>query len=288
MKALFILRLPLLLLVLFGLSACTEEKAKALQLTAESFKNEADAACAMGADSIKASAAMPARTRSEIAKSLAEAKKFGANELEIIYSDSSIVDTGMKPALDALSKACEAHQQLAAIFTDLPRGYLLATEDVKRAQKSVVNVTARFAKLAHVFASLPNIGRNNVARIKIIEAQAKATAVTDEQARSPLLDSIADDILSNQVDEAQDRAKVMAQFAKAVVLGEKLAKASLDYDKLSVADLLESLREFSALYGNITGRAAVAQSALEKINNVEMRIKTDPSLSPLLDSDLAQ
>lgn len=288
MKALSKLKLPLLLLVVFCLSGCTEEKAKALQLAAESFKNEADAACALGADGIKAAVAIPARTRGEIAKSLADAKKFGANELEIIYSDSSIVDSGVKPALDALSKACEAHRQLAAIYTDLPRGYLLAIDDVKRAQKYVVNVTARFAKLAHVVESLPSIGRDNVARIKIIEARAKAMAVTDEKVRSPLLDSIAEDILSNQTNEAQNRVRVMSQFAKAVVLGEKLAHASLDYDKLSVADLLESLREFSTLYGSITGRAAVAQNAIERINNAETRIKNDPRLRPLLDADLAQ
>lgn len=288
MEALSKLRLPLLLLVALCLSGCTEEKAKALQLAAESFKNEADTACAMGADSIRRSIALPARTRGEISKSLAEAKKFGANELEIIYSDSSIMDAGMKPALDALGKACEAHRQLAAIYTDLPRGYLLATDDIKRAQKYVVNVTARFAKLAHVFASLPSIGRDNVARIRIIEARAKAMAVTDEKVRAPLIDSIADDILSNQEKEAQNRMQVMMQFARATALGEKLAHASIDYDKLSVADLLESLREFSALYGDITGRAVVAQNALERIDNVEARIMSDPALSPLLDADIAQ
>jgi hypothetical protein len=288
MEALSKLKLPLLLLVALCLSGCTEEKAKALQLAAETFKNEADAACTMGADSIKRSIALPARTRGEISKSLAEAKKFGANELEIIYSDSSIMDAGMKPALDALGKACEAHRQLAAIYTDLPRGYLLATDDIRKAQKYVVNVTARFAKLAHVFASLPSIGRDNVARIRIIEARAKAMAVTDEKVRASLIDSIADDILSNQEKEAQNRMQVMMQFAKATALGEKLAHASIDYEKLSVADLLESLREFSALYGDITGRAVVAQNALERIDNIETRIMNDPGLSPLLDADVAQ
>jgi hypothetical protein len=288
MEALSKFSSTLLLLAVFCLSGCTEEKAKALQLTAESFKNEADIACAFGADSIKASVAMPARTRGDISKSLTGAKKFGAGELETIYSDASMVDGGMKPAQDALTKACEAHRQLAAIYTDLPRGYLLATDDVKRAQKYVVNVTARFAKLAHVFESLPNIGKDNVARIKIIEAHAKAIVVTDEKARSSLMDSIAEDILSNQENETQNRARVMTQFAKAVALGEKLAHASLDYDKLSVADLLESLREFSTIYGSITGRTAVAQNAIERISNVEARIKNDPVLSPLLDAELVR
>jgi len=276
------------LLLLFCLSACTEEKAKALQLAAETFKNEADAACALGADSIKASVAMPEITRGEISKSLAEAKKFGANELDIIYSYSSIEDTGMKPSLDTLSKTCQAQRQLAAIYTDLPHGYLLSNNDVKKSQKYVVNVTARFAKLAQVFASLPGIGRDNIARIKIIEARTKAMAVTDENVRLPLLDSVAEAILINQTNEAQNRAQVMTQFAKTVVLGEKLAHASLEYDKLSVTDLLDSLREYSALYGNITGRTSIAENALERINNVETRIKNDPGLSPLLDAELTQ
>lgn len=288
MKAFSRLTVPFLLVVVFCLSGCTEEKAKALQLAAESFKNEADVACAMGASSINASVAMPARTRGEISKSLAEAKKFGAKELEIIYSDASFVDVGMESAHDALSKVCEAHRQLAAIYTDLPRGYLLATGDVKRVQTYVVNVTVRFAKLAHMFASLPSIGRDNIARIKIIEARANAMAVTDEKVRFQLLDSIADDILTNQANEVQNRGQVMAQFAKAIVMGEKLANASLNYDNLSVADLLESLRGFSELYGNITGRAVVAQNALERINKVEARIKNDPKLSLLLESEVAQ
>jgi hypothetical protein len=112
--------------------------------------------------------------------------------------------------------------------------------------------------------------------------------VTDEKARSSLMDSIAEDILSNQENETQNRARVMTQFAKAVALGEKLAHASLDYDKLSVADLLESLREFSTIYGSITGRTAVAQNAIERISNVEARIKNDPVLSPLLDAELVR
>lgn len=278
----------LLLLVVFGLSGCTEEKAKALQLAAESFKNEADVACAMAANSLKASVAMPPRTRTDIAKHLANAKKFGASELEIIYSDSSMVDAGTAPALAALGKVCEAHRQLAAIYSDLPRGYLLSTDDVKRAQKHVVNVTMRFAKLAQVIDMLPSVGRDNIARIKIIEARARAMAVTDEKVRAPLLDGIADEILANQAREAKNRALVMAQFDKATSLGEKLAQAGVNYDRLSVADLLDSLREFSSLYGGITGRTVVAQNAIERINGVEARIKNDPQLSPLLDADIAQ
>lgn len=278
----------LALLIACCLSGCTEEKAKALQLAAESFKNEADAACAMAADSLRASVAMPPRTRAEISKGLADSTKFGASELEIIYSDSAIVDAGIAPALAALGEVCKAHRQLAAIYSDLPRGYLLSADDVRRAQKHVVNVTVRFARLAQVINSLPGIGRDNIARIKIIEARANAMAVTDEKVRAPLLDAVAEQILANQKNEAQNRALVMAHFDKATSLGETLARASLDYDRISVADLLESLREFSSLYGDITGRTAVAQNAVERISSVETRIKNDPRLSPLLDADVTQ
>lgn len=288
MEALSKIAWPVFLLAALCLSGCTEEKAKALQLAAESFKNEADMACKMGADSLKASVAMPPRTRAEISRNLAEAKKFGAGELEIIYSDSSIVDQGIAPALNALNTVCEAHRQLAAIYTDLPRGYLLATDDVKRAQKHVVNVTMRFAKLAQVFDSLPNAGRDNVARIRIIEARAKAMAVTDEKVRTPLLDAVAEAILENQAREALNRTQVLSQFAKATSLGEQLTQMSLDYEKLSVADMLDSLQAFSSLYGGVTGRTDVAQNAMERVKKVETRIKNDPRLSPLLEVDVTQ
>lgn len=288
MEALSKMALPVFLLAALCLSGCTEEKAKALRLAAESFKSEADAACTMGANSLKASVSMPPRTPAEISRNLAEAKKFGAAELEIIYSDSSIVDKGIAPALNALSKACEAHKQLAAIYTDLPRGYLLAANDVKRAQKHVVNVTLRFAKLAQVFDSLPAVGRDNIARIKIIEARAKAMAVTEEKVRTPLLDAVAEEIVENQAREALNRTQVLAQFAKATSLGEQLTQISIDYEQLSVADILESLQEFSSLYGDITGRTVVAQNAIERIKNVEVRIKNDPRLSPLLEVEVTQ
>jgi len=288
MEILSKMALPVFLLAALCLSGCTEEKAKALRLAAESFKIEADTACSMGADSIKAAVSLPPRTRLEISRNLAEAKQFGANELEIIYSDPSIVDAGIAPALSALNKACEAHRQLAAIYTDLPRGYLLATDDVKKAQKHVVNVTLRFAKLAQVFDSLPNVGRDNIARIKIIEARAKAMAVTDEKVRAPLLDAVAEEVLENQTRETLKRTQVLAQFAKATSYGEQLTQMSINYGQLSVADILESLQELSSLYGNVTSRIGVGQNAIERIQQVEARIKNDPRLSPLLEVDVIQ
>lgn len=268
------------------LGGCTEEKAKTLQLGAESFKSEADAACAMGADSIKASVAMPLFTRSEIAQELQKASRFNAKQLETIYASAEISEEGIAPVIDTLKKACAAQRQLAAIYAELPRGYLLATDDVKRAHKYVVNVTLRFAKFAQVFSSLPNVGKDNVARIKIIEAQKRAMAVTDEKARAPLLDAVAEEILENQAREALSRAQVLAQFAKAISRGEQLTQMSVDYDKVSVADMLESLKEFSSLFGNITGRTGVAQDAIGSINAVDARIRNDPRLSPLIDVDL--
>lgn len=288
MKIISKMVLPILILTALCLSGCTEEKAKALRLAAETFKSEADTACLMGANSLKASVSLPPRTRAEISKNIADAKRFGATELEIIYSDDSIVDQGIAPALNALSKACEAHKQLAAIYTDLPRGYLLATEDVKRAQKHVVNVTLRFAKLAQVFDLLPNVGRDNIARIKIIEARAKAMAVADEKVRAPLLDAVAEEIMENQAREALKRRQILAQYAKATTLGEQLTQMSIDYEQLSVADMLESLQEFSSLYGDITSHTVVAQNAIERIKNIEARIKNDPRLTPLLEVEVIQ
>jgi hypothetical protein len=130
------IKCALILLSVCCLSACNQEKAQALQLAATTFSNEADRACKMGADSLQAAVAMPALTRSDIATSLAQAKKFGATELDLIYADNSITDSANAPALTALNQACEAHRQLAAMYTDLPRGYLLATDEVKKRRNS--------------------------------------------------------------------------------------------------------------------------------------------------------
>lgn len=275
-------------LSLFLLAGCSEEKAKALRLAAETFRGEADAACALGAESIKAAVSLPPRTRAEISSSLAQARQFGARELEIIYADSALVDEATRPALRALDQACSAQRQLAALYTDLPRAYLLATADVKRAQKHVVNVTMRFARLAQVFYSLPNVGRDNVARIRIIEARARAMAVADETARAALLDAVAEEILDNQKREVQRRDRLLTQFSRATAVGEQLTQMSMDYEQLSVADLLDTLQSFSLLYGELSGRTVAAQSAIEEIRGVEARISSDPRLAPLLDVDLVK
>jgi len=83
------IKCALILLSVCCLSACNQEKAQALQLAATTFSNEADRTCKMGADSLQAAVAMPALTRSDIATSLAQAKKFGATELDLIYADNS-------------------------------------------------------------------------------------------------------------------------------------------------------------------------------------------------------
>jgi hypothetical protein len=269
MKALSKVPLAVLVLAIFCLSGCTEEKAKALRLTAEMFVDEADRACAMAATSLKASVAMPPRTRAEISRSLAEATKFGAAELELIYADSGIADSSIVPALGALHQACKAHKQLAAIYTDLPRGYLLATEDIEQAHTHVASVTLRFAELARIVDSMPSTGRDNVARIRIIEAHAKAMAVTDEKARAALLDVVAEDILENQTREALSRGQLLTQFAIATAAGEQLTRMSVDYEQL-------------------TGRASVTEDASERIRKVEERLMNDPRLTPWLDAEVAR
>ncbi|HEY6897274.1 MAG TPA: hypothetical protein VI279_08425 [Rhodocyclaceae bacterium] len=288
MKMLSSTKILLFLAALALLSGCTEEKAKALQAAAVSFKNEADLACDMASKSITASVAMPPRTRDEIAKSLERTKKFESPELQAIYSDAAISVGGMKSAQDALSKACNAHRKLAAMYDDLPRAYLLSTDDVKKAQRLVVNVTARFAKLAYAFNQDPDNGKDNVARSKILKARQNAMVIKDPKQREPILEGIADDILANQKNEEQNRTNLLAQFAKAVELGEKLAHASTNYDKMTLADLLELLKEFSSLYGNVTGRVEVAKNALDRITKAEDRIKKDQVLSPLLEEELTQ
>lgn len=286
MKALSKVSLTALVLATLCLSGCTEEKAKALRLAAELFASESDSACAMAATSLNASVAMPPRTRAEISRSLAEATKFGAAELELIYADSDIADEGMAPALGVLRQACSAHKQLAEIYADLPRGYLLATEDIEQAHKHVASVTLRFAELARIVDSMPSTGRDNVARIRIIEARAKAMAVTDEKARAALLDAVAQDILENQTHEAANRRQLLTQFAIATAAGEQLTRMSIDYERLTAADVLESLQEFSSLYGSIAGRESVAQDASERIRNVEERLKSDPRLATLLETEI--
>jgi hypothetical protein len=63
---------------------------------------------------------------------------------------------------------------------------------------------------------------------------------------------------------------------------------SIDYEQLTVADILESLQEFSSLYGSITGRASVAEDASERIRKVEERLMNDPRLTPWLDAEVAR
>ncbi len=268
------------------LAACTEEKAKALRLAAETFKTEADTACAMGLAGLQRMVAMPPRTRADLAAKLESATKFGAPELRVIYSYEEFDDSAVKPAREVLDKACAAHRQLAAIYTDLPSGYLLATPDVQRAQKHVVNVTLRFAKLAHVFSKQPDLGKINPERIRIIEATALAKKVAEAGTRAGLLDGLAGDILVLEEKERASRAAILGQFGKAVELGDTLTRLSMDYEKLSVADILDSLQEFAVLYGDVTGRAVVAQNAIARVAKVEDRIRNDPQLKPLLDADL--
>lgn len=270
-------------------AGCTEEKAKTLQLAAESFRNEADIACMMGEEAIRAAVAMPALTRDEISKKLIDAENFNSEQLELLLSllgSNEQSKTDLKSVIDTLNLACAAHRQLASIYTDLPQGYLLAKNDVKRAQKHVVNTTMRFVKLAQHFESNPGIGKDNVARIRIIETHKKVKKVEDEKARAALMDSVADELQATKVKEAQKREQILSQFAKAVILGEKLVFASVDYDKLKVADLLDSLREFTVLYGRVTRQETKTQVTIDKINAVEARIKNDSLLSPLLDADI--
>lgn len=270
------------------LSGCSEEKAKALQLAAQTFQTETDTACSMGADSLKASVAVPPRTRDEISRQLENVHTFNDQTLDTIYSDSEITDAGIKPAIEALHQACQAQIQLAAIYTDLPRGYLLASNDVRRAQKQVVNVTMRFAKLAQIFNSIPTIGKDNLARIKIIEATKTAKAVTDEPQRTALLNAVSEQILENQKKETQNRTQVLMQFAKATSLGEKLSQLSINYDKYTVSDILGALQDFSTLFGQISGNSAGAQNAINQVHQVETRIRNDPLLSPLLDKEFSK
>lgn len=276
----------LLMLFVFFLSGCTEEKAKALQILAESFKNEADLSCSMAATSIITSVSMPRKTPQELSDLLITEKSITSNVLDQIESETNLVDEAMKSSLDALDRVCIAHRKLSAIYTDLPRGYLFASNDIKNAQRHVTNVTVRFARLASILATNPNIGKNNAVRIKIIEAGNKALAVADEKTRLSLVEHIVEDIQKNLVNESRNRNQLMTQFAKTVSIGDKLSRASVEFDKLSLSDLIQSLKEFTSLYRGVTGQTESSKEALDFINKIESQIRNDPVLKPLLDAEL--
>ncbi|RZI42585.1 hypothetical protein EGT07_11320 [Herbaspirillum sp. HC18] len=268
------------------LGGCTEEKAKALKLSADTFKVEADLACDMGLDSLRQAVAMPKRTKSEIVKNLEATKTFGSAELELIMGDDAFADVAMKPIQEALNQACEGHRALAAIYADLPAGYLLSSGDVIQAQKHVANVTLRFAKLAQIVANNPSVGKENVTRIRIFEAYINAVPVSDATARGKLFDGIAEDILVLQQKETENKRRVAAQFFKAADMGNRLVIISANYDKLSVGDILDTLQSFARIYGEVTSRTLVAQNAANRAKEIENRIQGDPLLKPLLEASL--
>lgn len=270
-------------------SACTEEKAKAVQVGAQAFSSEAKQALGKVRDLYLASASSPdesveARTK----KVIEDIEGLGSSELNSVQMAELMKGTAVgeraahvfNEEFDRLDKA---YSTFAGMYDSLVRGRLFAKKAVKESEAYAITLTVQLVNIAETIGNAPrtNMGR----RVLLIDSINKARAITDESQRKEALDQLARQVVQLEIDERKANNDAIIGCLRAAEAGKHVSELIRDYDKLSVGDILALTGEALGFAKDITGSADV-EELLKKYTKVRDGIKSDPYWSPLLDRQI--
>lgn len=281
---------PLILLLIF-LSGCNRKKAEAIKLAAEKFRSEA----------------VQALTQLNIlfAKNLSVVISEPEQQIETILNDIRSIENPMdinaelldfwteeiKTGVEAVNVTDQKFEELKsqyyrleALFATVEQGTLLNAKSVKQAEEYTIKLTVQFINFANIVEE--NIFRNTARRVLIIEKMRAARMEQNQELREELLKNAAGGFVELRMEEDREKNEAVQQCLKAADSGRLLAGLIRNYDKLSVNDMLGTIRNALNYAVKITGENQNVGDLLEQFNTVEETIRTDPYWSVLLEKKI--
>lgn len=286
-RAVKIFLLSFLLLFLYG---CNKQKAEAIKVAAEKFRNEA----ILGIDqlntlflrniSLVLNETELVETILNDLKSLDDPSQINAELLDF-WSDEVTIGTAATESTNQKFEELKAqYYQFEAIFSSIEKGNALNAKSVKQAEKYVIKLTVQLINFANIINE--NTFRYTAKRVLIIEKMKTAKSEQNQELQEELLKNVAKEFVELRAEEDKAKETAIKQCLKAADSGKMLAELIRNYDKLSVNDIMVSVRNAMNYAAQISGGNEKVTNLLEKFNTVENSIQQDPYWKIILEQNV--
>jgi hypothetical protein len=278
------LKLILVLVLPLSFYGCTEEKAKAIKVSASQFNNEAETALNMVERILIENMAMPPVGVDKITDDLEEIKDdFSYADLSGIIRERSIGKPQEVQIVDAVSEIRAQYSLFSSVFRSLDKGNLLGGDIVKKAEKHCMNLSMQLIALADCISQGKIETKLNSERILLSEKIKKDQAIADPNIRREHLAIAAKDIVQLGMRETEIKKRTILQLLKAAEIGKSTAELIRNYDQFTVNEVLTLVEETLRLASSISEQNKDVVSVLSRYKKIENTIREDPYWSPLLE-----
>lgn len=283
-KSLYMVLFLISFSVLYG---CTEEKAKAVKISAYQFNSEAQIALSIVENILKENMAMPPLGAEKIAQDLEETRSnFDYKILSEILSESNIGTSQKEQIKNAISEVKSQYALFSSLFRSLDKGHALTTDVVKKTEKHCMNLSLQLIVLADYLSKGKLETKFNSERILLFENIKQSLSINEPGIRKEHLKIAAKNIVQLRVRETEAKERAILQLLKAAEIGKSTANLIHDYDKLSINDVLTLVEETLNLASSISEQNKNITILLEKYKGIENTIRHDEYWSPLLDKKI--
>ncbi len=176
------------------------------------------------------------------------------------------------------------YYQFEAIFNSVDQGNLLNKNSVKKAEKHAINLTLQLINFSKILKE--NQFRFTADRVLMIERMKFAKAEENEKLRNELLKNVAKEFVELRIKENSTKESAIKQCLKAAESGRNIAELIKNYDKLNVQDVLNSIKNSMNFATQISGGNEKIADLLVKFESVENTIKEDPYWQIILKQDI--
>lgn len=276
-----------LTILLIFLCSCNKQKAEALKLSAERFKNEAILSLEQMNFLFNKNISIVQKTKTEEIETI-------VNDLNSI-TDIGDINTGLldhwtieadmgKEVTASMNKEFEdiklQYYQFEAIFNSVEKGNLLNKNSVKKAEKFAIKLTLQLINFSKIIKK--NQFRFSAERVLILERMINAKSENNKK----LLEIVAKDFVELRIEENQIKETAIKQCLKAAESGKIVAELIKDYDKLKVVDILYSIKKSINFANQISEGNENISILLKKFEGVESTIKEDPYWQNILEQNI--
>lgn len=283
-KSLYVVLFLISFSVLYG---CTEEKAKAVKISAYQFNSEAQIALSIVENILKENMAMPPIGAEKIAQDIEETRSnFDYKILSEILSESNIGRSQKEQIKNAISEVKSQYALFSSLFRSLDKGYALTADVVKKTEKHCMNLSLQLIVLADYLSKGKLETKFNSERILLFENIKQSLSINEPDIRKEQLKIAAKNIVQLRDRETEAKERAILQLLKAAEIGKSTANLIHDYDKLSINDVLTLVEETLNLASSISEQNKNITFLLEKYKGIENTIRHDEYWSPLLDKKI--
>ena len=277
----------LLGLAMLTLLGCNKQKAEALKIAAENFRGDTiesiDLMNALFQETISITALTEEQEINQITtdlQDLSNSASISASILNEWTADSKIGLKAQGRLADEFQKIKNQYYTFEDMFNSLEEGSYFAKDAVKRSEEISIKLTMQLVNYAQLIDEL-DFPFNGKRADLILQMQA-AKKETNAELQAQLFKLAATNFIVLRKSEEQAKKQAITSLLKAAHRGQQVSELIRNYDKMSIQDLLVTIKEGLNYVNTVSGGSQNVTDALSKLDHIETTITSDPYWNVLL------